>query len=881
MKKQILSLFVLALATQGFSQNNFRQVITGEKGVSRQYTALAPAQQISFNAKSAASFFRLDQNSDLVLERTETDRLGYTHYRYSQTYMNIPIENSMYITHIKAGKIISAGGSIVTDFDPLMQQRSFSKLSAKQAVDAAVNYVHAAKYMWQDPQMEQRIKDETGNSNASYQPKASLVWYNPGDILSPREMRLAYKVDVYAMQPLSRAYYFIDAQSGQVLGQKDEIHTSDVTGTANTLYSGTQTIHSDSYNGSYRLRDYSRGNGIITKKGDVGGNPDYTSSSSNWSLSGKDRNAMDAHWGVEMTYDFYKVNFNRNSVDGNGYALTSYVNQSGTTDNAYWDGSSMHYGTRSGSTNGVTGIDVTGHELTHGVTQYTCGLNYSNESGAMNESLSDIMGKSVQFWAKPSDINWLLSNDMNWIIRDMSNPNAQGQPDTYKGTKWYSGSGDNGGVHTNSGVGNFMFYLLVTGGSGTNDKGDSYSVSGIGLSKADQIIYRSQTVYLSSNSKYADWRTACINAATDLYGSGSNEVTQVENAWYAVGIGTAGGGGGSCNIPSSLSSSALTSSSATLSWSNTGAVSYNLQWKNTSAGSWTTVSGISGTSYNLSGLTSCTNYQFQVQSVCSSGSSAYSSAATFQTTGCTGGTYCTSSGYTAFEYIQKIILGSISNVSGDNGGYADYTSLSTNLVAGNTYTFKGKPGFHGSTYMEYWTVYIDYNHDGDFNDANETAASFTTTGKTLTSKTFTVPASASNGATRMRVQMSYGGYSTNPCAILTYGEVEDYTVNISGGSFSGFSSPKEETTNTILVSPNPVTSTFANLAYHIVKDGNIQVKVLNMNGQVLQNIDLGRQSAGSHNYTLNSLGKLASGTYMIVLEQENQVINRTRFVVTR
>jgi Zn-dependent metalloprotease len=96
----------------------------------------------------------------------------------------------------------------------------------------------------------------------------------------------------------------------------------------------------------------------------------------------------------------------------------------------------------------------------------------------MNESLSDIMGKSVQFYTKPADVNWLLSNDMSWSIRNMSNPNAFSQPDTYLGSFWATGSGDNGGVHTNSGVGNFMFYLLVTGGSGTNDIGNAYTVTG-------------------------------------------------------------------------------------------------------------------------------------------------------------------------------------------------------------------------------------------------------------------------------------------------------------------------------------------------------------------------------------------------------------------
>lgn len=885
MKKQVLSLFLLALATQGFSQNNFRQAITGEKGVSNQYTDLTIARQAPFNPKAASSFFQLDPNADLILSNAEQDQLGYLHYRYYQVYQGVPIENSMYIVHTKAGQVVSAGGAIVTEFDPLMKQRSYASLSSKKAVDVAINYVNAKVYAWQDPSMEQRIKMQTNDQKATYAPKASLVWYSPNEDVSSRELRLCFKVDVYARQPLSRAYYFVDANTGKVLGKKDEIFFSDATGTANTAYSGSQTIHSDLSGGNYRLRDYTKGNGVITLHGESGqrGN-DYTSSSANWTLTGTNIAALDAHYGVSQTYAFYYSNFGRNSYDNAGTALYSYVNDPTYTDNAFWDGSAMNFNKRSNSSQnpgGVTGIDVTGHELTHGVTQETSGLNYSKEPGAMNESMSDIMGKSVQFWSKPSDINWLMSNDMNWIIRSMSNPNSQGQPDTYKGTYWYSGSGDNYGVHTNSGVGNFMFYLLVTGGSGTNDNGDAYAVSGIGLDKADQIIYRTNTTYLSPTSQYADWRTACINAATDLYGAGSNEVIQVQNAWHAVGIGAAGGGGGTCNVPSGLSASALTSTSATLSWSNTGATSYNLQWKATSSGTWTTVSGISGTSYNLSGLTSCTNYDFKVQSVCTGGSSAYSSATTFQTSGCSGGSYCASKGNsTSYEYIKKVVLGSISNLSNDNGGYHDYTSLSTNLTAGKTYKLRGKAGFHGTAYTEYWTVYIDYNHDGDFADANEMTAQFTTTSTAMVTKSFTVPASASNGATRMRVQMHYGSYVTDPCATFDYGEVEDYTVNISGGSFAGFSQPKEETTSSILISPNPVSGTSANLNYRIVKEGNVQVKVMNMNGQVLQNIDLGRQFSGSHTYTLNSLNKLASGTYMIVLEQDNQIVNRTRFVVS-
>jgi len=197
----------------------------------------------------------------------------------------------------------------------------------------------------------------------------------------------------------------------------------------------------------------------------------------------------------------------------------------------------MNFNKRStGQAGGVTGIDVTGHELTHGVTQTTSQLVYSKESGAMNESMSDIMGKNVQFYTKHNDINWQLSNDMSWIIRDMSNPKLISQPDTYKGQFWYSGFLDNGGVHTNSGVGNYMYYLLVMGGSGTNDNGDAYNVVAI-KTKAAAIIYRSETVYLFPNALYADWRTACINAATDLFGATSQAVKSVQDAFHAVGIG--------------------------------------------------------------------------------------------------------------------------------------------------------------------------------------------------------------------------------------------------------------------------------------------------------------------------------------------------------
>jgi hypothetical protein len=124
----------------------------------------------------------------------------------------------------------------------------------------------------------------------------------------------------------------------------------------------------------------------------------------------------------------------------------------------------------------------------------------------------------------------------NGAIRSMANPNAFNDPDTYKGTNWFTGTADAGGVHTNSGVQNFWFFLLSQGGSGTNDKGWAYSVSGIGRAKASAIAYRNLTVYLGANSTYNDARTGAISAAADLYGANSAEQQAVIKAWRAVGI---------------------------------------------------------------------------------------------------------------------------------------------------------------------------------------------------------------------------------------------------------------------------------------------------------------------------------------------------------
>ena len=188
----------------------------------------------------------------------------------------------------------------------------------------------------------------------------------------------------------------------------------------------------------------------------------------------------------------------------------------------------------------LTSLDVCGHEITHAVTSSTANLVYSNESGALNESFSDIFGNSIERYAKPTGYSWKIGEEITFSgngLRNMQNPKLFNNPRCYKSTYWYTGSADNGGVHTNSGVQNWWYYLISEGGSGTNDPGNIYKVDSIGIIKAEQIAYRSLTYYLTTSSQYADARFYSIRAAADLYGACSKEVIAVTNAWYACNVG--------------------------------------------------------------------------------------------------------------------------------------------------------------------------------------------------------------------------------------------------------------------------------------------------------------------------------------------------------
>jgi len=224
---------------------------------------------------------------------------------------------------------------------------------------------------------------------------------------------------------------------------------------------------------SFILREKGRGKGIETynlQNGTNYGNAvDFVDDDNYWNNynAAKDEIATDAHWGTEMTYDFYFNNFGRNSIDDNGFKLRSYLHYSNNYSNAFWNGQWMTYGDGNASSNPFLSIDIIGHEISHGLTTFTANLIYASQSGAINEGFSDVFGNMIERYAKPTAYSWELGEDIGYVLRDMSNPNSKGDPDTYEGSYWIDtencvpdNNNDNCGVHTNSSVLNFWFLML-------------------------------------------------------------------------------------------------------------------------------------------------------------------------------------------------------------------------------------------------------------------------------------------------------------------------------------------------------------------------------------------------------------------------------------
>ncbi len=475
------------------------------------------------------TIFSLQEEDNLVLLKTTTDNLGFTHYRYQQVYNGLNVEGRTVTLHVKEGMI----KNVTSNFVKVRNLDTSPRISAAQGLQTALDKVNAKVYAW-------------SNDKNTFAPTGKLVvLHHP---VSKKNF-LVYKYDVFAYDPISRADIYVDAAKGEIVYEHELIHEANVPASGNSLYNGKVSFTADMVGpNSFRLREDASTLGAIFETYTLNNTYNYgaaTDITSTTDTGWTDGAGVQAHWGAEQTYDYFKTAHGRDSYDDLGSPIYSYVHAGVGYVNAFWNGFAMTYGDGDGIGYGpLVALDICGHEIAHGVTQFSANLFYEMESGALNESFSDIFGEMVENHATGSN-DWQMGTDIgiggSGAIRSMNNPNLYGQPDTYLGDYWWDNVGCNPtpyndfcGVHYNSGVQNKWFYILSEGEAGTNDNSYSYNVPAIGRTKAAAIAYRNLTVYLSSTSNFEDARAGSIQAALDLYDTATANI--VDSAWKAVGV---------------------------------------------------------------------------------------------------------------------------------------------------------------------------------------------------------------------------------------------------------------------------------------------------------------------------------------------------------
>ncbi len=331
-------------------------------------------------------------------------------------------------------------------------------------------------------------------------------------------------------------------------------------------------------------------------------------------------------------------------------------------------------------------------------------------------------------------------------------------------------------------------------------------------------------------------------------------------------------GGGSCNAPTGLAAGNITQNSATLSWNPvSGAANYTLDYKQQGSNTWTSVT-TTATSHTLTGLVPNTTYEARVRAKCGSNNSPYSSTISFTTLG-SGGSYCESRGNNASqEWISRVKLGSIDRISGSDGGYFNGTSLSTNLARGSQYSIYFQAGIQGLPRRLHWRVWIDFNRNGSFSDAGEMVVSGFSSSANLLYANFAVPPSALLGPTRMRVSMKNGGYP-NECEVFSFGEVEDYSVNIlaSGSLKPGDKAISQDRFELVDVAPNPCMDVVV-VKYRSSTQHKFDIECLNVMGQKVLAESV-YCTEGDNVFELNT-HSLISGPYLLRFRMGEQQLQQ-------
>lgn len=526
---------------------------------------LAETQMLSESLKKLLHL-QSDKNLSFEIKDKELDSQGTQHVRLSQLYKNLPVIDVEYVLHHYADGALFANGNVMSivelDVNPQIQADQLTSICNLHFSDKIVSY--------SDPNLSSFLK--TGIVR-----KTLGVWKDHSD----QQWKLIYFVK-YKPNIRSNFECYIDAITGKVLKVLSSIcnyashhncneHHDELaplgaeTATASDLFNTNHTINVWREGSNYFMIDASRPMFMASRSkfpdNTVGALVTFDAKNRNaesqsftvdhiTSLNNTwpSKTAVSAHLNGSKAYEYFRTTHSRNSIDGVGgniYSIINVTDGGGQMDNAFWNGEAMFYGNgKSAFSPLAKGLDVAGHEMSHGVIGSTANLLYENESGALNESFADIFGAMIDRddWRMGEDVV-NISVFRSGALRDLSNPHNGGtglgsngwQPNHVN--EQYKGTEDNGGVHINSGIPNFAFYTFVTELAKTKGLGEAKNIG-------ERVFYHALTKFLTRSSNFKDLRIAVEKCATDLYGNSADVLASVKIGFDKVGIaGTTGGGG--------------------------------------------------------------------------------------------------------------------------------------------------------------------------------------------------------------------------------------------------------------------------------------------------------------------------------------------------
>lgn len=566
-------------ATLSSSQSSDGRQQTAARTSAPSPSAVVAAARAAALAHSAQT--GIGRDNQLVATDVMIDASGTQHVRFHQTYRGIPVTGGDLIVHLRSDStyldVTRAAHSAVS------VKTTTAKLTAAQAKAKAARLVHGGTAT--TGALTVAVLD--GKPTLAYQVGVAAPG---GDIDAARTVTVdATTGAVLRSAPVGDG--FLTPQVLAKLRARGEHATprgtvtgtsaarrgtakpsasfpAPAVGTGKSIFSGTISLHTtQTAASSYKLIDTTRGNSEVRDAKHVFSESANTFSTAkaltdtddvwgNGTTSDNASAAVDAQYGLTSTFDFYKNTFQRNGIEGDGAGTHGVVHVGRGWANAEWldDCKCMIYGDGDGQTftKPLVVLDVTGHELTHGVVSATAGLetdvdssgNQIGEPGSLNESLADIFGSASEFSARPTTGNYLMGEQLGLsqgFLRRLDHPSL----DKLEGTvDYWSSNAPTTEVHAGSGVSSHAFYLLAEGSGQKTVNGVSYNsptsnnstVAGIGRAKAIAIFYQALTHYMVSTTDFHDARTATLRAAADLYGQTSTEYKTVDAAWAAVNV---------------------------------------------------------------------------------------------------------------------------------------------------------------------------------------------------------------------------------------------------------------------------------------------------------------------------------------------------------